>query len=390
MAFTPDSQYFATGSWDQTVKLWDVNQRRIVRQFLGHRGPTVGIEFDPDDNILYTASGDYEDSGTVRIWNWNIAEHAVITKQLHDNQIRDVAISSDKTNPVIATGGSEGDIQLWWPHRKKNQALLVPKQTKYPVNCLAFHPKKTNILITGHNDGRIQEWDITTGKVVHTYVKEKGDVLSLCYSPEGDRLVVGLGDRLDGTKKGTIRIWDTNKRKLLYSDLSDTSSVFSVTVSNSGKYIVSGSGVYDEPDRRYVKGTLKLWNLKTGQFINDLPCKQQHKVECVRYNPQGTMLASASSDHSIHLLPLEKGKKPIPLIGHTDDVYDLTFCPDGKRLASASLDYSVKIWDVAKAEVVFTLTTVDECRSLSFSSDGRYLVVALGNGQLNLYDCGEE
>ncbi|MFQ5858376.1 MAG: WD40 repeat domain-containing protein, partial [Anaerolineae bacterium] len=71
-------------------------------------------------------------------------------------------------------------------------------------------------------------------------------------------------------------------------------------------------------------------------------------VQEVAFSPDGQMLASGSSDHTVILWDLAT-RQPIgpPLAGHTDEVWSVAFSPDGKRLASASLDNTVIVWDLS-------------------------------------------
>jgi WD40 repeat protein len=69
VAFAPNGRTLATGSIDQTVRLWDVSDRDRPRQLgqplTGHTSAVSGVAFAPNGRTLVTASGDQ----TVTLWD---------------------------------------------------------------------------------------------------------------------------------------------------------------------------------------------------------------------------------------------------------------------------------------------------------------------------------
>jgi WD40 repeat protein len=65
VAFSPDGQWVASGSEDNTVKLWNANTAELIRSFRGHSGLVRRVAFSPDGKLLASASFDK----TVRVWD---------------------------------------------------------------------------------------------------------------------------------------------------------------------------------------------------------------------------------------------------------------------------------------------------------------------------------
>ena len=75
----------------------------------------------------------------------------------------------------------------------------------------------------------------------------------------------------------------------------------------------------------------------------------------VAYAPDGTRLAVASSI-GIWVYDAQTGEELDLLAGHTGDVYSVSFSPDGSTLASGSSDGTIHLWDTGSGEHVRTLS----------------------------------
>jgi WD40 repeat protein len=65
VAFSPDGRLLASGSYDKTIKLWDVASGREVRTLSGHTSRVLEVAFSPDGRLLASGSGDE----TIKLWD---------------------------------------------------------------------------------------------------------------------------------------------------------------------------------------------------------------------------------------------------------------------------------------------------------------------------------
>jgi WD40 repeat protein len=119
----------------------------------------------------------------------------------------------------------------------------------------------------------------------------------------------------------------------------------------------------------------------------------QRYVNCVRFNPEGTFFAAASSDKTVSLFDGKTGEKVGTLDnsenGHTGSVYSVAWSPDGKKLLTGAADKTVKMWDLDTKKCIKTFTFPN---SVDFMQVGVLwpqpdILLSLGlNGDLNVLD----
>jgi WD40 repeat protein len=128
----------------------------------------------------------------------------------------------------------------------------------------------------------------------------------------------------------------------------------------------------------------------------DHPAGELHghkgRVRGIVFTPDGRILASASNDGTLKLWDVAKAQEVRTLTGHTNAVLSVACSHDGRFLASASQDQTVKVWDLASGRALLTLRGhLGHVHGAVFRPDGKQLAVSsgdIGKGEVKLWDLG--
>ena len=99
VVISSDGQFALSGSWDRTMRLWDINTGATTRRFIGHGGDVLSVAFSADNRQIVSASRDK----TIKLWNTLAECKYTITEDSHTEWVSAVRFSPSTSTPVIVS-----------------------------------------------------------------------------------------------------------------------------------------------------------------------------------------------------------------------------------------------------------------------------------------------
>ncbi len=358
LSFGPDGRYLASGSWDNKVKIWDVEKGILVKTLRGHFSSVNAVSFSPRGK--YVASGDAD--GKVIVWNVKSGKAVKTFNYSPMGYVWSVSFSPD--GMFVAAGGDLAVVKIW---NVESGKLVKVLKTDHLVHSISFSPDGKYVASAA---GRfVKIWSFKSGELVGEINGHSKDVTSVSFSPDGKYLATGSRDK-------TVKLWDTRNWKLI--------KTFRISFFRRKSHFGSVEAVSFSPDSKYLAsagmdGTVRLWNVESGDLIKTIG---KFAVCSITFSPDGRYLAIGLSDGTIKLWNVRKEKFEKEFKKEPIEIYSVTFSPDGRYLATSSNDYTIRLWDLKKKKLVKTIeTSYSKIYSVAFSPDGKYL--AFGDFNFN-------
>eukprot|EP01040_Poterioochromonas_malhamensis_P006233 gene6233-6708_t len=241
IAFDPSNEWFATGSADRTIKIWDLakccagTEGGLKLTLTGHINAIRGLVVSPRHPYLFSAGEDNQ----VKCWD---LEYNKVIRHYHGHTSGVFCLALHPTLDLLVSGGRDSVARVW------------DMRTKHQIHCLSGHENTvasvlTNSvdpqIITGSHDNTIRLWDLAAGRTLSTLTHHKKSIRSLVADRKTFTFCSGAADNL---KKWKIR------DGTFLQNLNGHNAPINAMALNDDGVLVSGGD----------NGSLQFWDYESG------------------------------------------------------------------------------------------------------------------------------
>ncbi|KAG2338713.1 hypothetical protein BDR05DRAFT_969007 [Suillus weaverae] len=229
VAVFPDKRRMVTGSYDKTLRLWDLETGVVLKKMTGHSSEVLALAVSRDGQMI--ASGD--GNGELIAWHGETGETLIQPIKAHSNQINLLNFSPDGT--VLATNSyGDGATKFWCTKTWQMQGKPIDCGS---VFCIEYSPSGEFLAIATSTN--IEIYNPDTRERVASFKGHTGGAynFTLAWTLDGTRLL-SAGSQYDPT----IREWDPfTWQQVGYPWEGHTSIIYAIAIHPAGTLVASAS-----------------------------------------------------------------------------------------------------------------------------------------------------
>ncbi|KAH7646827.1 transport and golgi organization 4 [Dermatophagoides farinae] len=279
IAVEPGNEWFATGSNDRIIKIWDLASGTLKLSLTGHISPVRGLEVSPRQPYLFSCGEDK----MVKCWD---LEYNKVVRHYHGHLSGVYCLSLHPTLDILVTGGRDSVARVWDMRTKAQiHSLGGHSNTVASVFCQATDPQ----VVTGSHDSTIRLWDIVAGKTMATLTNHKKSVRALVAHPRLNTFCSG--------SINSLKQWTLPEGRFI-QNLNGHDSMINALAVNDDNVLVSGGD----------NGSMFFWDWRTGYNFQRLQSKAQPgsiDSECgifaLHFDQSSSRLITGEADKTIKI-----------------------------------------------------------------------------------------
>ncbi|KNB42821.1 hypothetical protein JH06_4788 [Blastocystis sp. subtype 4] len=174
IAMDVSNEWFATGSADRTIKVWDLASGNLKLTLTGHSHTVRGVAISSRSPYLFSCGEDK----AVKCWD---LERNEVIRSYHGHLSGVYCVTTHPTLDLLFTGGRDSVVRVW-DIRTKAEVMVLGghKGTIHSVATQAGEPQ----VVTGSADATVRTWDLVAGTTTAILTHHKKGVRSVLFHPE--------------------------------------------------------------------------------------------------------------------------------------------------------------------------------------------------------------
>jgi eukaryotic-like serine/threonine-protein kinase len=356
VTISPDGSYLASGSYDGSLRLWNLATRQLMASVTP--GVIHSVTFSPNGELL--AAG-----GPSGVTLWRTESLAHLRTIRHGSLIRALAFHPEGERMAFLCGG--GGVHVWDMGEGAEAATFKAERLNGSLRgALAYSPDGS-LLAVGENSGLVRLLEATTGDTVATLFGHANSVTSLAFAPDGRTLASASWDH-------TARLWSvpSGRQELLFTN--HTAWVGAIVFAPDGNRVATAS----------ADQSIRLWNPDTGAELARL--RGHHgEVWALGFLPDGATLVSGGKDDAVKvwIAPPVVESPASTLARH------VTISADGSRVGLLTPDHEVIVADTITRQTQWQLTgEMGRFGAIAFAPNQSVLATGDSRGGIRLWDVG--
>jgi len=246
LQFDDANSLLVTGSFDRTIRIWDVDTAECLSVLVGHAACVRAVQFD--NAKLVSGSMDH----TLKIWNLRTGA-CIRTLEGHSDGI----LCLNFNDQILASGSVDSSIRVWNFSTGKSFVLEGHRDWVNQVEIW------DNRLLSCSDDTTVKLWDLETRQCLRTFEGHVGQIQSFAGSISKLLIPNNLSDPLMGklitaSLDSTLKVWDLATARCIQTLFGHVEGVWCVAFDSLR--IVSGA----------QDATIKIWDAESGSCLHTL------------------------------------------------------------------------------------------------------------------------
>lgn len=222
LSLSPDGKTLATGSSDNTVKLWSFPDGEIRHTLQDRKKVVASVRISADGKWI--AAGSY--GGRVAVWS--LSGQELVGIKASTNNLSSVAFSPE--GRTLATSGLGDEIKLW--ELPTGQPIGILNGHKTAVGALTFINNGSTLVSLGY-EGTLIFWDMTNWQETRRLTPGVPGIRSLAFSADETMLAISM--------EGLVQLWSAGDLSLQAELPVSTKVINGIAFSLDGRWIAIGA-----------------------------------------------------------------------------------------------------------------------------------------------------